>query len=339
MTYAVGGLIQAADYNGFIGTMNGAWATGASSAGYGQPDFVPVVSGASPPALIRARPATVLAGTPPTWSATPEWRALVDSVNKMSLHQIGGAAPIAAGNYAASASLPTSTTAATGLIAYGGNFVATLNTVTGTQRLNAALQGASTTTSATNTVAWSDYCQFVWTITFGSHNQARYFFNAGGQIGWQASHPAGVTFTINQLINDLCSDAGTLWLSSTNGAPATVSLAGVSYNGITKVGGANPGGVSITPNNGFYALGGVATNVFVQLSDFVYHGYGATKYQISLAYNGAGVITATVLLDEIPNGATVVAGTVSTCVIRPPSTSQLADSWGTPTVSTAITRA
>ena len=41
MTYSSGGLIQAADYNGFVDTnvganINATWGTGVTSAGYGQ---------------------------------------------------------------------------------------------------------------------------------------------------------------------------------------------------------------------------------------------------------------------------------------------------------------
>ena len=40
MTYSIGGLIQAADYNGFVSTnaanINGVWSTGATDSGWGQ---------------------------------------------------------------------------------------------------------------------------------------------------------------------------------------------------------------------------------------------------------------------------------------------------------------
>jgi hypothetical protein len=326
MAYSVGGKIEAADYNGFLTTFNAAWATGTGSSGYGQPTFPTVAVGD----LVRARPATVNAGSPPTWSSTPEWRTLINSINAASNHQTGAAA-IATGDFAASSAFPVATTAASGLIAYGSTVSAAITTVSGTQRLSATAQGASTSTVNTSTATWVDYLQFAWTVTFASHDAARFFFNSGGQIGAQASHPGAAA--INGLINDLCSDAGTVWLSSTNGTPVTVSLAGTSYNGITKVGGANPGGVTISANNGFYALVAAPTNVFTQTSDFVYAAYSGTNYKINLSYNGAGVVGFTVLIDEVPNGATVNAGTVSTLIIRPPDATYLADTWGVPTVA------
>jgi len=335
MAYSVGGKIEAADYNGFLTTFNPVWAIGSASSGYGQPTFPTVAVGD----IVRARPATVVAGSPPTWSTTPEWRTLIDSINAASNHQTG-ASTIAAGDFVASGSLPTAATAASGLIAYGSTVSAAITTVSGTQRLNASAQGGTSTPSNTSAVTWTDFLQFAWTVTFGSHDQARYFFNAGGQIGLQASHPAGGVPSINQLISDLCGDAGTVWISSTNGTPATVSLGGTSYNGITKVGGANPGGVTISTNSGFYALGAAATTVFEQTSDFVYHGYGGSKYILSAVYNGSGVLSVTMLIDAIPSGfpgAVVSAGTVSTLLVRSPSTSYLADSWGTPTTAVTVT--
>lgn len=268
MAYSVGGSIQASDYNGFITSINTAWSTGASDAGYGQPSFPSVIVGDK----IFARPATVVAsGSPgvvaPTWSTTPEWRTLINTINDMSNHQTGAAAIVAA-DFAASSSLPVAASATSGLIAYGTTVSAAITTVTGTQRLDAAAQGATSSTTITNGTAWNDNLTFAWTITFANDNAARFYFNSGGQISIACSHPNPAGLDIDDLISDICSDAGTIWLSSTNGTPVTVNLAGTSYNGVTKVGGSNPAGLTINQNNGFYGLGAAAVMLSEQKADF-----------------------------------------------------------------------
>ena len=42
------------------------------------------------------------------------------------------------------------------------------------------------------------------------------------------------------------------------------------------------------------------------------------------------------LFDEVPNGATVSTGTQGTLTLRPPSTTYLTNSWGSPSVTTSI---
>lgn len=366
MTYAIGGLILASEFNSMIngGTIqngvsvptatplvitpgvNTAWSVGAASAGYGQPAFTPVTVGQ----VVRARAATVVStgpGTVPTWSSPPEWRALVDTVNNMSLHQIGPPAPITAVNYntpvrPAAAGLPTTGPAIPAIITWANILATQINTVSGIQRLDAFTQRPVTpaeTFTVTSGITWSNSLQLGFTVSFGSADRARWFFNAGGQIGISCSHPAGAVYDIDQLISDLCNDAGTIWISSTNGTPATVNLSGIPYNGITKVGGANPAGIAtLLSNHGFYAMTPVSTSVFRQTSDFYYFPYGGTFFDISTSYNGAGSIGINLLWDEIPNGALVSTGTTATVVIRYPAdtisgTGPLVNSWGIATVT------
>lgn len=341
MTYAVGGLIQAADYNGFIASVNTAWNVGASSAGYGHPAFTNVAVGD----IIRARPATVVASASPgtvlpTWSTTPEWKALVDTVNNMSLHQTG-ATLITAADFPASTTLPSASTSPPGYIAWASTLSSAITTVTGTQRLSATAQGSTTTNTATSAITWSSDLTATFTVAFANHDAARYFFNAGGQLGIQCSHPAGAVYDIDQLISDLCSDAGTIWISSTDGTPATISLAGTTYTGITKVGGSNPTGViTQLTNNGFYALNSTLTSVFRQTSDFGYHSYYVGTYlDISVSYNGSGTLTIQVKWDEVPNGypgAVVSTGTQAVLTVRYPSTTVLTNTWGTPALSNVV---
>jgi hypothetical protein len=73
MTYSVGGLIQATDYNGFASTTTGGnvnvlWGTGTSDAGYGQSTTLATVSASG------------------TVTAT-QWASLVNRISSIASHQ------------------------------------------------------------------------------------------------------------------------------------------------------------------------------------------------------------------------------------------------------------
>ena len=301
MTYAVGGLIQATDINGLVRTgtpnFNNIWSTGSTNSGYGQTALSTVVVGAK--------------------VAQSPWNELVTNIGKAATHQ---------GTTITAITAPVTTNKIAFLSALSTN-LSSINT----SRLNAAAQGGTTTSVSTTTVAWNDKLTVTFTATFSSSDAIRYFFNAGGQIGINSSHPGGVAFTVNKLISDLCSDAGTVWLSSPTAG--TVSLAATAYSGVTKVGGANPAGATVSTNTGFYALSGTSTQIFRQTSDFVYHAYGTgTFMNISASTSGAS-LTIIVVYDEVPNGAVVTAGTSTTLTVRPPSAAQLTNSWGLPAIA------
>lgn len=307
MTYAANGLIEASDYNGFVATntpnFNGIWSTGAGNSGYGQTALATKTSGN----LILAA----------------DWSNLLSNIIKSASHQ-----------GTTLSSFRDSSPSSSELILYESNLSNNINLIN-TNRLNAAAQGSTSSTSATNSTTWNDSLTISFIVTFANDNSARYFFNAGGQIGFTFSHPAGGGFSINQLISDLCNDVGTLWFSSTTSG--TITLSGSSYSGVTKVGGQSNGPTVIYSNNGFYSLYPTGTNVLLlQYSEYVYHSYGSTFLRISGSYNGTGVITFTCLIDEVPNGATVSSGTAGNLTIRPPSTTQLNNTWGTPTVTTSV---
>jgi hypothetical protein len=69
--------------------------------------------------------------------------------------------------------------------------------------------------------------------------------------------------------------------------------------------------------------------------------YASTYLRIRATYNGAGVITFTCLIDD--SGGTgyyyyggVTPGTQATLVVRPPSTTYLSNTWGTPAIASSI---
>jgi hypothetical protein len=156
MTYASGGLIQAADYNTFATNINTIWSTGSGNSGYGQTAVASV-------------------NIADTVTAT-QWTTLVNAVNNARLHQSGSNAGLttytAGTTISASQAIGTAITTAT---TNKNTRYTTGTTTTGTvfsQTVNQANTASAITTSVTRTV------------TFASADQARYFWNCGGQINF-----------------------------------------------------------------------------------------------------------------------------------------------------------
>jgi hypothetical protein len=314
MSYAQFGTIQASDYNSLIGAnpgstanvLNTVWSTGSGGAGYGQTGL-----------------ANVAAGDTVTASA---WANLITRTANSASHQ--------------SSSITSVTAPSAGnTITYNANVVTNLQTIY-TNRLNAVSQSGTTANTATYGSTWLNAITFTHTITFANGDATRYFFNSGGQLAITCAHPSGSG--INLLLNNLASNVGTVVLSS----PVTgaASIAGTSYNGVTKVGG---GGSSptISTNSGYYNWTTANANVFYQTASTGPAGYLSTNINIFVKTNGTvgsngdkgNIITIYTVWDEIPNGLTVSTGSATTVTIRPPEVTYLANSWGTPTIGGTVT--
>jgi len=312
MSYAQFGTIQASDYNGLIGSgttanaLNTVWSTGTSTYGYGQTALTSVSVGA-----------TVLAS---------EWANLVNRTANSAAHQ---------------SSSITSVTApvAGGTITYNANVVTNLQTIY-TNRLNAVSQSATSSNTATYGSTWLNAITFTHTVSFANGDAARYFFNSGGQLAITCAHPSGTG--INLLLNNLASNVGTVVLSSPTSGSATI--AGTSYNGITRVGGGG-NAPTISTNSGYYALTTSNANVYYQTASTGPSGYLSTNINIFIKTNGTqgsngdtgSIITISTVWDEIPNGLTVSTGSATTVTLRPPEVTNIANTWGTPTVSGTVT--
>jgi hypothetical protein len=190
MAYSQGGLIQAADYNGFLGTtaasaaaINSIWSTGNGDCGYGQT------------ALGTVSQAGLVTAT--------QWASAVNTLNSIKTHQSGSGTGIGA---------PTTGT----LISYLSTFSSSLSTAY-TNRRNFATQGTTTTgsnnataLSAANGVA-AQTLTLTRTATFSSGDAARYFFNAGGQINFVISSTTNTNATARSA--DLVTLASTNFVS------------------------------------------------------------------------------------------------------------------------------
>lgn len=315
MSYAQYGLIEASDFNTFVGgnptttanTLNATWATGGGSAGYGQTPVANVATGN-------------------TVVATGQWNALVTNTANAATHQGSSitsvSAPVAGGTVSFLSAIPTN-----------------LSTIY-SNRLNAATQGSTTANTATRGSTWFQGLTFTHTVTFANGDAARYFFNAGGQLKMTCSHPGGTG--INLLLSDLASNIGTVAISAPSSG--TVSIAGTTYSGVTKVGG---GGNSptIAANEGYYGLSTANTTIFTQTASTGPSGYLGTFIRFIARTNGTqgsnsdngSVITVHTIWDQIPDGLTVSTGSATTLTVQAPETTNIANTWGAISVSGSVT--
>jgi hypothetical protein len=326
MTYSIGGLIQATDYNGFANdtaaaNVNGIWGAGSTNAGYGQSTTL----------------ATVSAGA--TVTAT-QWATLNNRISSLAAHQGTGitsrANPVAGSTIGILSALNTDLVNLT------------------TNRANAALSGSQytswtgtsskTTATGSGNTAWT--ITFTHTITWGSANAARYFFNAGGRIKWETSKTSTGTDADdewNDLANTLVGD-----IFITGGDFATI--AGTNYTGTTKSGGTGTP-TTLATTTGWYDLITTDTILYKQFADT----YSYTDQFIQLSAKTAGSGTQLVLTtvwtdpggalfpnDNISGGTAttgITFGTAPTTVVTyfPPSATYLTESsWGTPTVAATV---
>lgn len=315
MSYAQFATIDAADFNALVGgnptttanTLNATWATGGSTAGYGQTAVANVVAGTN-----------ILAST--------QWASLVANTASAASHQ---------GSSITSVSTPV----AGGVITFNAAIPTNLQTIY-TNRLNAASQGSTTANTATRGTTWSNQLTFTHTATFANGDAARYFFNAGGQIKMTCSHPG--TVGIDLLFNNLATNIGTVVMSApTSGS---VSIAGTSYNGITKIGtGGNA--PTIDSSKGYYGLTTANATVFTQTASTGPSGYLSSFIRFIVASNGTqgsngdagSVVTIYTIWDEVPNGLVVASGSATTMTLTPPSTTNIANTWGAVTLSGTVT--
>jgi hypothetical protein len=311
MTYVTGGLIQAADYNGFNGNLNAVWNTS-----YGQ-----------------SATSNVSVGDPVNANS---WANLNTNVSNTASHQGTGIA-----------TRPTPQVGNTISVLFNiGNDVANINT----NKFNAATQGtqftgwtgnASALTGAgSGTAAWT--ITFTDTVTFANANAANYFFNAGATIKIQFSKTStgNTADTIwNTLVN---STAGTIYLSSTG---ESKSINGVNYTGTTKIGG-NGVPTVLATSTGFAQLTATPAIIYKQFpSSYIYSG---NYVQITAAYTAPVLTLVTTWSSTSGNTAVNITGGTATTGISfgtapatvvtyfPPATTYLTNTWGTPTVASTV---
>lgn len=318
MTYTVGGLIEATDYNGFAanttnGNVNAIWGAGLGNYGYGQSTTLSTVS---------------VGGT----VTATQWADLVNRISSIGSHT--------------GVSITSRTAPTTGQTITILNAVATDLTNLFTNRANAAISGATispatgTWWQATNTPnsAWT--ITTTHTITFASAAQARYFFNTGGLIRWQTAKTSTGTEADTEW-NDLAGTLnGVIFLSGANTAH---NIAGTTYTGTTRVGGS---GTPTTLNTtvGFFNLSTTPTTLFQQFADSSPYTSDSIRLQASvnsntnptvLTYTTAWInaSSATPGSTEIITGGVAGTGPTTTVNYVAPETTFIANTWGAITIS------
>lgn len=329
MTYSVGGLIQAADYNGFVNdsanNINAVWSTGSGDKGWGQTAISTVSTGG-------------------TVTAT-QWATLV--------------ANLATAGQQTSSTLTARTQPVAGnTISILNNVATDINTVT-LNRGNAAASGTeygvfSGTTSKTTATgsgqgAWS--INFTHTVTFASANALRYFFNAGGIVRLKYGKSSTGTDTDPDW-NTLAGWCGSINLTGrVNGAAQTI--AGTSYTGTTRIGGTGGTQVTLTTTTGWYNLTASPVTIFNLVNSTAPY-TGEQIYTTATATSSTVLTFVTTWQSDGSSGAgttadisggtataspsTTITGTAPTtlCTYIPPATTYLSASWGTPTIAASV---
>jgi hypothetical protein len=315
MAYASGDTILDDHYNIFVqggasavdhntANVNSVWGTGTGDKGYGQSGTL----------------ATVSAGS--TITAT-QWVNLLNRATTLANHQ---------GTSLTAISNPTTGDTISAYTALSSNISSVF-----TNRLNCAASGTDITLggSRTGTNTWSTSQTTTFTVTFSSTDAARYFFNAGGRIALSFARSGGTVSSKNTGWTNLCSACGTLYFT---GGSGTATIAAGSYTGTNKSGGSGST-TTLATTTGWHDYTGVYVDIFKQF-DATYL-YTANYIRVRAYKSGANIYYEVLFQDDAntsghPLGTQdeSVNGTLSaTMVIKPPATTYISNTWGTPTMS------
>ena len=310
MAYSQGGLIAASDYNTIVGTspsstantINTVWAVGNGQYGYGQT----AISQVSSAGLVTAT----------------QWATAINNLNSIRTHQSGSGTGIGA---------PTSGSLAT----YLSTFQTNVNTAY-TNAVTAATQGTTTTggsfTGSATAGNDSTYngTTLTRTVTFASADQARYFFNAGGQINFVVSSVTNNDSTARS--TDAVSVIGTYFAGMT-GFKATTNGQRTGTGGTLAGSGYVSGYYGLT--TAYQTIAQVTTSSGTYSTDYVQL---QAKYSGTLGSNGDKSPQISFALNYYSSHSSGFNDTLNITVnhrvdIVYPETTNLTNSWGTVTIA------
>lgn len=310
MAYSQGGLIAATDYNNFLNgsnQLNTVWSTGTGNAGYGQT------------ALSAVSVSGVITAT--------QWASLINTLNNALTHQSASGSGISATTAGQTVNY-ISTLAGKINDSYTNrlSFASSGSTTAGT---NLATAWTSGSTATTLSGTWGARC------AFGSADQARYFFNAGGRLkfNFSASGSNG-----SGRSNEVVALAG--------------FMGGFSAFGQTTNGGRTGTGGTLNTNNtakGYWNTT-AATNTTIVAVTSTTAAYTSDTGSLYVNINGATTNGATGVNVDFygtmsstsgtngPGGTYSFDDTLSVTVNRSidityPESTYLSNTWGTPTIS------
>ena len=333
MTYTVGGLIQATDYNGFASTNAGAnvnviWGTGSGDAGYGQTTTL----------------STVAAGATVTAAQWADLNTRITSIANQTGTSITSRTNPVAGNVIGI--LSNLNTDLTNCYNNRGNA-----TVVGTEYGVFSGTTSKTTATGSGTAAWT--ITFTHTITFASADATRAFWNAGGRVRLQYGKSSTGTDTDPDW-NTFAGQCGSIYLSG-RVAGAAQLIAGTSYTGTTRIGGTGGTQTTLATTTGWYNLTGTPTTIF-QLNNAT-SPYSGEYIRTTATATSTTVLTlVTTWVSDGSSGAgtsanisggtavsspatSIGAATEPTTLVTyiPPSTTYLTNAaWGTPTIAASV---
>lgn len=332
MTYSTGGLIQASDYNGFVGptaqggtagaNLNDIWATGSGDKGWGQ--------------TALGNPAAGSTVTATQWAGLVNNLAAAGSQTNTSI--TSRTAPTAGDTISILAALNTDLTSCTtnrGSAAASGTEYGTFSGTT-----------SKTTATGSGASAWT--ITFTHTVTFPSADQARYFWNAGGIVRLKYGKSSTGTDTDPDW-NTLAGQCGSINITGrVNGASQTI--AGQAYTGTTRIGGTGGTQTTLTTTTGWYNLTTSPVTIF-QLNNST-SPYTGEYIQTTATATSSTVLTLVTTWVDTGSGqtsnitggtattspSTTITGTAPTTLVTyiPPSTTYLTNTWGTPAIAASV---
>jgi hypothetical protein len=314
MAYSQGGLIEATDYNNIVGTntsvsgttLNGVWAWGGNSRGYGQTP----VSSVSTTNVVTAT----------------QWATLINTLNSSNIHING-----------TGSGLTANTTGQ--IIGFSGGLQTKINgvnsdrllfasnsaTVINNSGLTAYAAWTSTTTTSTLTRAFGAQA------TFASADRARFFFNAGGRIKFNitATSDAVARSVAAKAVVDYMGGIALFGANTSGGRTGTggtlnTNLTNVGYYGLTT---ANVNFVSVTSVTTNYTTdtGTIAVRTNGPIGSFRDNG---TQLQFWATINSTSGGNADGSFDDSLSLTVTVTMDVSY-----PETTNLSNTWGAVTVT------
>jgi hypothetical protein len=324
MTYSAGNIIVATDYNGFVATTVGANINATWNTTYGQTAIAQVSPGG-------------------TVTAT-QWASLVNTLSAMGAHQgttiTSRTAPVTGNTISILANVNTDIT---------NCYTNRANAATiGTQYT--AWTGSANTSGTTGSGSSAWQLTFTDTVTFANASAASAFFGAGGLLKTQFSKTSTGTDADadwNDFIGNVVANAG-VYLSGANSA----NIAGTTYTGTTKFGGSGtPTTLATTTNftnltttpaviyKQFYTAAAYSSD-YVQITANVNANSSPTVVTLETTWFNAGDADpgANVQISGGTGTTGITFGTAPATVVTyfPPETTNLTNTWGTPTVASTV---
>lgn len=320
MTYTIGGLIQAADYNGFVANTASANVNAVWNSTYGQP-------------------ALTTANVGGTVTAT-QWASLNNTLTSLGNHQATAltsrTSPSAGNTIAILANVNTDLTSVNSNKYYAAGSGSQFTAWTGTASQTAI-------TGHTNT-AWT--ITFTDTVTFANATAATNFWGAGGYMKIQFSKTStgrDADADWNNFITNVC---GAVFFTADGSSKV---IAGTTYLGTKVVGGSGTPSTLATAT-GWNQLTGSPTSIYQQFDTaYTYTGdyvlVTATKTSstvLTLVTTWFSAARATSGSSRTISGGTattgITFGTAPTTVVTyfPPSATYLANTWGSTSVASTV---